>query len=122
MTASSVALNDPVCRFGRTTHRLATFQGPHKELIMSQISIPISSPRPAETTSARVATLAYGLLAYVAFWWVPITYTIGFVGNWVVPKSIDSGTPGALVPSMLINAGLLMVFALQHTIMARPGF
>jgi protein-S-isoprenylcysteine O-methyltransferase Ste14 len=76
----------------------------------------------SSTGLARTLILAYGLLAYVVFWWIPITYTIGFVGNWLVPKSIDSGTPGPLVPSLLINAALMLVFALQHTIMARPAF
>ena len=73
-------------------------------------------------TGGGIAALAYGVAVYVVFWWIPITYTIGFVGNWLVPKSIDSGAAGPLVPSLLIDAALFAVFALQHTIMARPGF
>ncbi|MBZ0218599.1 MAG: hypothetical protein K8F25_18735, partial [Fimbriimonadaceae bacterium] len=57
-------------------------------------------------------------------------YSIGFVGNIVVPKSIDSGAIGSaggsaggfLAMSLIINLLLLSVFALQHTVMARPGF
>ncbi|MCA9284306.1 MAG: isoprenylcysteine carboxylmethyltransferase family protein [Phycisphaerales bacterium] len=69
----------------------------------------------------RIAAFLYGLLAYFAFF-VTIVYAICWVGNWFVPKSIDSGQPGALMPSILVNAGLLSVFVIQHTIMARPAF
>lgn len=70
---------------------------------------------------ARAGVVAYSLLAYAAFV-AAFAYAVGFVGNWVVPKSIDSGTPGDPVPSLLINGALLAVFAVQHTVMARPAF
>jgi len=66
-------------------------------------------------------TLAYGLLSYTAFT-ASILYAIGFVGNWLVPKSIDSGVAGPLGESLLINTGLLALFVVQHTVMARPAF
>jgi protein-S-isoprenylcysteine O-methyltransferase Ste14 len=68
-----------------------------------------------------VATLAYGLLCYAAFV-ASFSFAIGFVGNWLVPKSINTGRPGPLVPSLLINTLLLCVFVAQHTVMARPAF
>lgn len=75
----------------------------------------------------RVACFVYGLVVYVLFLGT-FTYTIGFVGGLVVPKTIDSGTANgmsaadSMLVSILINVGLLSLFAIQHTIMARPVF
>jgi methanethiol S-methyltransferase len=76
--------------------------------------------RPAGAV-ARGLTLAYGVACYLAFL-ASFLYAMGFVGNWGVPKSVDTGTPGSVIPSLLINAALLALFVVQHTVMARPAF
>ena len=70
---------------------------------------------------SRVLSFAYGAVSYVIFL-ATFLYAIGFVGNVVVPKSIDSGEESALAPSLLINTAVLLLFAVQHSVMARPWF
>jgi len=53
---------------------------------------------------------------------ISFLHAIGFVGNRVVSKSIDTGFESSLAQSPIINLLLLDLFALQHTIMDRPAF
>lgn len=69
----------------------------------------------------RSITFIYGLAVYAIFL-LTFLYSIGFVGNLLVPKSIDSGVQGSVAASVLVNLALLSAFALQHSIMARPAF
>jgi protein-S-isoprenylcysteine O-methyltransferase Ste14 len=64
----------------------------------------------------------YGLVVY-AFFLATFTYAIGFIGNLpLLPKTIDSGATAPLVETLAVNLGLLSLFAIQHSVMARRGF
>lgn len=69
----------------------------------------------------KVIVFIYGVVSY-ALGVASLLYLIGFLGNIVVPKTIDSGVVGALMPAVLVDLILVGLFAMQHSFMARPGF
>jgi len=74
---------------------------------------------------ARVLILLYALVSYALFT-ISFLYALGFVGNYVVPKSIDRsidvGTPSNVTEAIVVNLLLMSLFAIQHSVMARPAF
>jgi protein-S-isoprenylcysteine O-methyltransferase Ste14 len=69
----------------------------------------------------KLISFLYGIIAYVIFL-AAFLYAIGFVGNLIVPKTIDSGTGTTFIRDLLVDSLLLSLFAIQHSVMARPGF
>jgi len=68
-----------------------------------------------------IAAFLFGTLSYTIFLG-SFLYAIGFVGNVLVPKSIDSSPAGSLPEALLVDLALLGLFAVQHSVMARPAF
>lgn len=69
----------------------------------------------------RIAALLYGIVAYILFLLV-FLYAIGFVTDLVVPRTIDTGPAAPLAVAVIVDLVLMSIFALQHSIMARPAF
>ena len=70
---------------------------------------------------SRLLALLYSAACYAVFLAV-FLYAIGFVAGVGVPKDIDGGSVGAALPALLVDAALLLLFAVQHSVMARPAF
>jgi protein-S-isoprenylcysteine O-methyltransferase Ste14 len=69
----------------------------------------------------RFVALLYGIVSYVVFL-IAFLYSLGFIENLVVPKTIDSGAVSPLGETLIVNILLMSVFAVQHSLMARKQF
>jgi methanethiol S-methyltransferase len=70
---------------------------------------------------ARLVAFLYGLVAYAVFF-VTFLYAIGFVEGLLVPKAIDDGVVVPASEALIVNLVLMALFAIQHSVMARPWF
>ncbi len=81
-----------------------------------------SRPADGGTVAARAGVIGYGALGYLAFLAAAL-YAIGFLADAVVPRAVDSGGPeSGTAAAVAIDAALLGLFAVQHSVMARPRF
>jgi len=69
----------------------------------------------------RLIALIYGIACY-AFFFITFLYTIAFVENFPVPQTIDVGPRTPMTEALIINMVLMALFAIQHSVMARPQF
>ena len=69
----------------------------------------------------RLAVFVFGLVSYLLFF-LTFVYAVGFIGNLYVPNSMDSPARMSFWPALAIDALLLLAFAVQHSVMARPAF
>ena len=74
-----------------------------------------------DSRALRIVAVLYGFFNYVLFAAV-FLYLVGFVTDVAVPRSVDRAGEASVALAVVIDIGLITLFALQHTVMARPGF
>src|ERR1700681_2862072 len=74
-----------------------------------------------ELQMARIGIFAYGVFSYAVFFAV-FLYSIGFIGGFLTPTSLDSVPISTLGHALTVDLSLLAAFAIQHSGMARPAF
>jgi protein-S-isoprenylcysteine O-methyltransferase Ste14 len=88
---------------------------------MSQLQALNGAARGQGHLAGRIVAFLYGVTSYLVFF-VTFLYAIGFVEGLVVPKTIDSGAAGPTTQALIVNLVLMSIFAVQHSVMARPQF
>ncbi|KUI25371.1 methanethiol S-methyltransferase [Mycobacterium sp. GA-2829] len=70
---------------------------------------------------SRILAAAYGIVSYATFL-VAFLYLVGFVGDFAVPRTVDHGVDASIGEAVVVNLVLIGLFAVAHSVMARPGF
>lgn len=70
---------------------------------------------------SKLWAVFYGVVCYLVFF-LTFLYAVGFIANFGVPKGIDDGVVGSRVGAFVVDLLLMSLFAVQHSVMARPGF
>ena len=70
---------------------------------------------------SRILAFIYGLICYLVSF-ITLAYSVGFIGNLIVPKTLDSSSDGTLINGILIDVSLIALFGIQHSLMARKSF
>lgn len=89
--------------------------------MISTTTYPATASGSGASAASRVAILLYGAASYAFFLGV-FLYAMGFVGGFVVQRNIENGVPADPLRAVLVDVLLLALFAIQHTVMARPAF
>src|SRR5262249_27954716 len=105
---------------GRNTHSAAAPKAP-SYATRERISVHKISNNGGNALFKRILFFAYGSLSYLIFLGT-FLYAVCFVGAFGVPRTLDGAASGPLGLSVAIDAGLLALFALQHSVMARKWF
>jgi len=71
--------------------------------------------------SSRIFAVCFGVFSYLVFF-ASFVYTVGFLADFGVPRTVDSAPTSGPWAALAVNLALLGVFAIQHSVMARPGF
>src|SRR4051794_27521152 len=79
------------------------------------------NPMKTYSISHRMLVFACGVASYLLTLGV-LAYMAGFLGNFIVPKPLDAAAQIPFWPALLTNFGLLLLFSIQHSVMARPAF
>ena len=72
-------------------------------------------------SKSAMGALAYGIFSYGVFLAV-FVYAVGFIGGFLTPTRLDGAPTRPFWQALAIDLGLLGLFAVQHSVMARPAF
>jgi len=75
----------------------------------------------SKATTSGTGVFAFGIFSYAVFFAV-FLYGVGFIGGFFTPTTLDGAPTGSIGNALAVDLGLLGLFAVQHSVMARPAF